>query len=143
LAGAAASAQDDRDAVRGRRWRVEQQRVTNGAQEGSVKRTTAVLVTIATLLVAAPAHAQVERPCRSVTAGKWKATSVSAFNMGCTSARNKLRRWLRRDRLPRDRNGWHCYRSGVPGKNRQCITFSTQTGDPVGFDFLLRRRTFG
>jgi hypothetical protein len=98
------------------------------------------LATGALLALPPPAIAQVERHCKSVTVGGWKAGNVSAFNMGCKSVRAKLRRWLPRDRLPNNREGWHCYRSGVPGKNRQCITFATKSRDPVGFSFLQRRR---
>jgi len=106
-----------------------------------MRRTLGAIAAVGTLLVLpSAADAQVQRNCKSVTAGRWSATSVSAFNMGCRSARAKLRRWLGRGRLPHNRDGWHCGLSGVPGKNRQCITFATKTGDPVGFNFLLRRR---
>jgi hypothetical protein len=105
-------------------------------------RATSALAVAVGLLLALPvaAQAQVEHHCKSVAAGKWIAKNVSAFNMGCRSTRSKLRRWLGRDRLPRNPEGWDCYRSGVPGKNRQCTTYETRTGDPKGFSFLMRRR---
>jgi hypothetical protein len=104
-----------------------------------MRQTLVVAVAITALAaLTAPAAAQVERHCESVTAGKWRATNVSAFNMGCKSVRAKLRRWLGRNQLPRNPDGWSCNRSGVPGKNRQCITY--QPGDPIGFSWLQQRR---
>jgi hypothetical protein len=65
---------------------------------------------------------------------------VTAFNMSCQSARNKLRRWMRRERLPRNRNGWHCSRIAVRGRNRQCVTDATRHRVTVGFVWRQRRR---
>jgi hypothetical protein len=67
-----------------------------------------------------PAEAQaVGVRCKSVQAGGYRATHVFADFMPCRSARAKLRRWLRRDRLPRKRNGWYCRRLG-DGVLRAC-----------------------
>jgi hypothetical protein len=105
-----------------------------------IRSALAATASIAALLaLPAVADAQVQRHCRPVAAGNLKATSVSAFNMSCRSTRAKLRRWLGRDRLPRNPDGWYCRRSGVPGVNRQCITYATESGDPKGFSFWLRR----
>lgn len=50
----------------------------------------------------------------SVHAGGYSATHVFVDYMPCSSARSKLRRWLRRDQLPRNPSGWYCYRLGDP-----------------------------
>jgi hypothetical protein len=106
-----------------------------------MRRTLAVTVAVAALLaVPAPAHAQVSRNCKSVTSGQWRATGVIAVNMPCRSARNKLRRWLRRERLPRNRNGWYCTRrSAIRGRNRQCANLTTRRGN-LAFVWRQRRR---
>jgi endonuclease YncB( thermonuclease family) len=51
-----------------------------------------------------------DRSCRSVRGGEYLATNLHAQKVTCRSARGKLRRWLRRGRLPRKQNGWFCYR---------------------------------
>jgi hypothetical protein len=86
-----------------------------------VKKTTIVAAVIA---VGAIGVAGVRSPaawapavgkhCASIHAGGYNATHVFVDYMPCSSARNKLRRWLRRDQLPRNRSGWYCYRLGDP-----------------------------
>jgi hypothetical protein len=85
--------------------------------------------------------AQVESHCRPVEGGDWRATSLSAFNMGCPSARAKLRRWLRRGRLPHNGlDGWDC--TNLHAGRGQCIDYGTVSGDPIGFKYKLRRVRF-
>jgi hypothetical protein len=103
-----------------------------------------VLAAVAFALPAA-AHVQVEHQCRSVEAGKWRATGVSAFNMGCRATRAKLRRWFRADRrplLPRNPDGWQCGPYSVPGRpaNWQCRSYPYDNETAVGFVFRLQRR---
>jgi hypothetical protein len=102
--------------------------------------TLALTVAMAVLLltVPAPAEGQVNRDCKSVTSVQWKATRVTALNMTCRSARNKLRRWLRRERLPHNVNGCDCKRIAVHGRNRQCGT-SLRRGN-VGLVWRQRKQ---
>jgi hypothetical protein len=90
------------------------------------------------------AEAQVNRSCKPVTSEQWRATQVTAFNMGCPSARNKLRRWLRRDRplhSPPSRPGaWDCRRIAIRGRNRQCSISPRRRGATMGFVWRQRRR---
>jgi hypothetical protein len=58
-----------------------------------------------------PAEAAiVDRACLSVRAGGYLASSLHAQKVTCRSARTKLRRWLRRGSLPKNPDGWLCYR---------------------------------
>jgi hypothetical protein len=76
--------------------------------------------------------------CADVKAGGYRATHVFADFMPCRSARAKLRRWLQRERLPRKRDGWYCYRLGGPV--RACTYPGKRgLGDPKSFTFWLRR----
>jgi hypothetical protein len=74
--------------------------------------------------------------CRAVTAGGYRATHVFADFMPCRSARNKLRRWLRRGSLPMNDTGWYCYRLG--GVVRAC-SYPGRRGAERAFTFWLRR----
>ncbi len=74
--------------------------------------------------------------CADVKAGGYTATHVFADFMPCRSARAKLRRWLRRGRLPRKENGWYCYRLG--GRVRAC-SYPGKQGARRAFTFWLRR----
>jgi hypothetical protein len=101
-----------------------------------------VLTALAVLLllhVAAGAEAQaVGKRCRDVQAGGKRATHVFADFMPCRSARAKLRRWLPRERLPRNRNGWFCYR--FSGRVHACTYPGERPiADPKSFTFWLRR----
>jgi hypothetical protein len=115
---------------------------------GTIARFTCLLMVaifIGGLALPAPANAQVERKCRSVAAGAWKATEISAFNMNCRSTRAKLRRWFRADRrpvLPRNPDGWQCGRYSLPGSqaNRQCRSYPYGNDTAVGFVLRLQRR---
>ncbi len=104
---------------------------------------TAILMTA--LALPATADAQVERKCRPVAGGPWKATGISVYNVNCRSARAKLRRWLRADRrplLPRNPDGWQCGRYSLPGSqaNRQCRSYPYGNDTAVGFVLRLQRR---
>lgn len=74
--------------------------------------------------------------CADVKAGGYRATHVFADFMPCRSARAKLRRWLPRGRLPRNRDGWYCYRLG--GVVRAC-SYPGKRGADQAFTFWLRR----
>lgn len=78
----------------------------------------------------------VGKRCRSVTAGGYRATHVFADFMPCRSARSKLRRWLRRGSLPKNENGWYCYRLGGVVRAR---SYPGRTGGEQAFTFWLRR----
>jgi hypothetical protein len=92
---------------------------------------------LALLPVSAEAEAQaVGVRCADVKAGGYRATHVFADFMPCRSARAKLRRWLPRDRLPRNRDGWYCYR--LSGVLRAC-SYPGKRGATQGFTFWLRR----
>jgi hypothetical protein len=106
-----------------------------------MRRTLAVIVALAALLaVSAPAEAQVNRRCKPVTSGQWQATRVTAFNMPCRSARSKLRRWMRRQRLPNNPRGWRCAGfSAIRGRNSQCVRDVRARGH-IGFVWRQRRR---
>jgi hypothetical protein len=100
-----------------------------------------LLLALAVTLVPVSAEAEAQAVgvrCADVTAGGYRATHVFADFMPCRSARTKLRRWLRRNRLPRNRDGWHCYR--LSGSVRAC-TFPGKRGlgDPKSFTFWLGR----
>jgi hypothetical protein len=95
----------------------------------------AVLLTSAGRTPSADAAA-VGVKCRPVTAGGYSATHVFVDYMTCHSARTKLRRWLPRDRLPRNPNGWYCYRLG--GVVRVC-GYPGRTNARKDFTFWLRR----
>jgi hypothetical protein len=101
------------------------------------------LAAVGALLLLLPVWADSEAQavgvrCADVTAGGYGATHVFADFMPCRSARAKLRRWLRRDRLPRNREGWYCYRLG--GRVRACSYPGKRgIGDPKSFTFWLRR----
>lgn len=78
-----------------------------------MRRLTILTLLGLTLLLALPAVAEAQATgirCKSVRAGDYSATHVFVDVMPCRSARAKLRRWLRRDQLPRKQNGWYCYR---------------------------------
>jgi hypothetical protein len=73
-------------------------------------RRLALLVATACVALALSAPAAHATGCGSVAAGKWRAKSIETFNLTCFSAREKLRRWLQRERLPRNPVGWNCWR---------------------------------
>src|SRR5215207_4907884 len=103
--------------------------------------TVLVLSTVATVgasgvtIPAADAQA-VGKRCRPVKSGGYAATHVFVDYMTCRSARTKLRRWLPRDRLPRNPNGWYCYRLG--GVVRVC-GYPGRANARKDFTFWLRR----
>jgi hypothetical protein len=103
--------------------------------------TTIVFSTAFALVFALPPAAEAQAVgvrCADVSAGGYLATHVFADFMPCRSARAKLRRWLRRDRLPRNRNGWYCYR--LSGRVRACTYPGRRgLGGPKSFTFWLRR----
>jgi len=78
----------------------------------------------------------VGKPCRSVTWGGYKASHVFVDFMPCPSARNKLRRWLHRDQLPKNPLGWYCYRLG--GVVHACTYPGKRGPGRLGFTFWLR-----
>jgi hypothetical protein len=74
-----------------------------------------VILTVAAALTSAASPlpseaAPFDRACKSVRAGGYLASSLHAQKVTCRSARTKLRRWLRRGSLPKNPDGWLCYR---------------------------------
>jgi hypothetical protein len=104
------------------------------------RRWVLTLAVAALLALPTSADAQIDRHCKSVTAGQWKATNIGAFQMGCKSVRDKLKRWLPRRHLPRKRDGWLCTPIAGGRVNRQCTHFNRQSRITVGFVFLRQRR---
>jgi hypothetical protein len=103
----------------------------------AITAATTLIAGVTTGAVASSADAQaVGKRCRPVTAGGYSATHIFADYMTCRSARTKLRRWLRRGRLPRKQIGWYCYRLG--GVVRAC-TYPGRMGADRAFTFWLRR----
>jgi hypothetical protein len=102
------------------------------------KRTIITLAGLAVCLAfPPPAGAQATgRPCESVRAGGYSATHVFVDFMPCRSARAKLRRWLRRGQLPRNRSGWYCYR--LSDVVRAC-SYPGKRNVDRSFTFWLRR----
>jgi hypothetical protein len=99
------------------------------------------LVALAAVPLLLPVSAEAEAQavgvrCADVKAGGYRATHVFADFMPCRSARAKLRRWLPRDRLPRNRDGWYCYRLG--GVVRAC-SYPGRENVRRSFTFWLRR----
>jgi hypothetical protein len=78
----------------------------------------------------------VGKRCRPVESGDYAASHVFVDYMTCRSARSKLRRWLRRDDLPRESAGWYCYRLG--GVVHAC-SYPGKRNAQVSFTFWLRR----
>ena len=95
-----------------------------------------VFVAIATLVGSTTeASGQLDRTCKGVRAGGYLATDLHTQKVTCQSARNKLRRWLRRGRLPKNQNGWLCYRE-------EGIRICSYLGGPFiapNFYFVLTR----
>jgi hypothetical protein len=83
------------------------------------------------------AHASVvDRACLPVQAGDYQATKLHAQRLTCRSARTKLRRWLRRGRLPHNSYGWFCYREeGL----RICSYLGGTSSFAPNFYFVLKR----
>jgi hypothetical protein len=81
-------------------------------------------------------QAIVDRACKSVRAGGYVATHLHAQKLTCTSARNKLRRWLGRGRLPRNQQGWLCYREEG---TRICSYLGGPSSIAPNFYFVLSR----
>ena len=103
-------------------------------------RPTCILIVAVGILVGLPPAgvAGQRKHCKPVAAGEWKATHISVVNTSCKSVRNKLRRWLRREQLPHNRDGWFCESfSVVRGTNRQCSSIEPKV---VGFFFRKRHR---
>jgi hypothetical protein len=93
---------------------------------------------LALLPVSAEAEAQaVGVRCADVKAGGYRATHVFADFMPCRSARAKLRRWLPRDRLPRNRGGWLVLLP--PRRCLRACSYPGKRGATHGFTFWLRR----
>jgi hypothetical protein len=99
-----------------------------------------VLLLVALVLTVLPAPAAeaqaVGKRCRDVEAGGKRATHVFADFMPCRSRRAKLRRWLPRNALPRNRQGWYCYRLG--GRVLTC-SYPGPRNAQRAFTFWLRR----
>jgi len=70
-----------------------------------------------------------------VAAGEWRAKRIDAVNLTCFSAREKLGRWLRRERLPHNPYGWNCWRRG--GAAWMC---AVGQGNAPRFTFVRVRR---
>ena len=91
--------------------------------------------------LSAPAEARdnssvVDRACLSVRVGGYRATNLHAQRLTCRSARTKLRRWLRRGRLPHNSDGWMCYREEG---TRICSYLGGTSLYAPNFYFKLRR----
>ena len=77
----------------------------------------------------------VDRACLSVRAGGYLATGLHAQKVTCRSARTKLRRWLRQGYLPKNSDGWYCYRE-------EGLRICSYLGGPLfapNFYFVLTR----
>ena len=98
-----------------------------------------VAAIVAALAVPATASSQtppVDRSCESVRAGGYVASQLHAQKVTCRSARAKLKRWVRRGRLPKNPNGWLCYREeGI----RICSYLGGPSTFAPNFYFVLRR----
>ncbi len=116
---------------------------------GSVARVLRSPMIVAGVLLAAglsaPAEARdtssvassvVDRACLPVRAGGYRATNLHAQRLTCRSARTKLRRWLRRGRLPHNSDGWLCYREEG---TRICSYLGGTSLYAPNFYFKLRR----
>jgi hypothetical protein len=99
----------------------------------------AVAAMVMALAIPAAASAQVDANsaqatgvrCANVATDGVRATHVFADFIPCSSVRSKLRRWLRRDSMPRNPNGWYCYRVGgdvngcsYPGRRNARMSFT-------------------
>jgi hypothetical protein len=96
-------------------------------------------ITVLVLVVALPATAEAQAVgvrCGDVQAGGYRATHVFADFMPCRSVRAKLGRWLPRNRLPRNRDGWYCYR--LSAVVRAC-SYPGKRGASRAFTFWPRR----
>lgn len=106
---------------------------------------TTIVIAVSTVVAAGASGAAVPvadaqavgKRCRPVKAGGYSATHLFVDYMTCRSARAKLRRWLRRGRLPQNSTGWYCYRLGE-GIVRAC-SYPGRTGADQSFTFWLGR----
>jgi hypothetical protein len=104
-----------------------------------MRRVLAPLLLALALVLGLPSAAEAQAtgiPCESVRAGGYSATHVFVDFMRCSTARAKLRRWLRRGQFPQKATGWYCYR--LSDVVRACSYPGKRNADR-SFTFWLRR----